>query len=139
MELQSHTRSEPGPGPAPVLGPAPAPAPGSVLPGPSLPELAPGPGPWVRCMIAVMLRIGLGVSLMNGGLLGYLRAERGGPGGAYNLAWTTLLGPAAVATVLENDLLVPVVQIALGLALILGFFTVVSSVLAGFLIISGPI
>jgi hypothetical protein len=42
-------------------------------------------------------------------------------------------------TVLENDLLVPIFQIALGLALILGFFTVVSSVLAGFLIISGPI
>ena len=45
-------------------------------------------------MVAVMLRIGLGVSLLNGGLLGYLAARRGGS--ASGLSWTTLLGPAAV-------------------------------------------
>src|SRR3954463_11202886 len=95
------------------------------------------PRPWVRHTIAVLLRLGLGVSLLNGGLLGYLTARRGGS--ASGLAWTTLLGPAAVAGVLEQDLLVPFVQIAIGLALILGFFTVVTSVVAGFLILSGPI
>src|SRR4051812_1271684 len=81
------------------------------------------PRPWVRQTVAVLLRLGLGVSLLNGGLLGYLTARRGGP--ASGLGWTTLLGPAAVAGVLEHDLLVPFVQIGVGLALILGFFTVV--------------
>jgi hypothetical protein len=90
-------------------------------------------------MVAVQLRIGLGVSLLNGGLIGYLRAEREMGGSAFSLAWTTLLGPAAVAGLLENDLLVPIFQIALGLALVLGFFTQVCTVLAGFLILSGPI
>jgi hypothetical protein len=95
------------------------------------------PLPWVRQMIAVLLRLGLGITLLDGGLLGYVMARRGGQ--ASGLGWTTLLGPAAVAGVLENDLLVPFVQIAIGLALILGFFTVVSAILAGFLILSGPI
>jgi hypothetical protein len=89
-------------------------------------------------MIAVLLRVGLGVSLLNGGLIGYLTARRGGST-ASGLAWSTLLGPAAVAGVLENDLLVPLVQITVGLALILGFFTVVAAVVAGFLVLSGPI
>ncbi len=102
-------------------------------------EAADLPRPWVRAMVAVLLRIGLGVSLLNGGLLGYLRAQREAGGSASSLAWTTLLGPAAVAGLLENDLLVPIVQIALGLALVLGFFTQVCTVLAGFLILSGPI
>jgi hypothetical protein len=96
------------------------------------------PRPWVRRMVAVLLRIGLGVSLLNGGLIGYLSARHGGTP-ASRLAWTTMLGPAAVASALENDLLVPFVQIAIGLALILGFFTVASAVVAGFLIVSGPI
>jgi hypothetical protein len=89
-------------------------------------------------MVAFMLRIGLGVNLLNGGLLGYLTARRGGST-ASGLAWSTLLGPAAVAGVLEHDLLVPFVQIAIGLALILGFFTVIAAVVAGFLVLSGPI
>jgi hypothetical protein len=41
--------------------------------------------------------------------------------------------------VLERDLFIPYVQIAIGLALILGFFTVIATVVAGFLIVSGPI
>src|SRR4051794_3494630 len=94
-----------------------------------------GPSPWVRWMVAVLLRVGLGVTLLNGGLLGYLTTKRGGT--AYGVAWSTLLGPAAVAGVLENDLLVPFVQIAVGLALILGFFTLAAAVLAGLLILSG--
>jgi uncharacterized membrane protein YphA (DoxX/SURF4 family) len=88
-------------------------------------------------MVALLLRMGLGVSLLNGGLLGFLSARRGGA--ASSLAWSTMLGPAAVASVLQNDLLVPVVQIAIGLALILGFLTLIAAVLAGFLIVSGPI
>src|SRR3954464_7517133 len=83
------------------------------------------PRPWVRRMVALILRVGLGVCLLNGGLLGYLTAQRGGAS-ASGLVWSTLLGPSSVASVLEHDLLVPYVQIALGLALILGFFTVVS-------------
>src|SRR3954471_5218765 len=97
-----------------------------------------GPVPWVRKLIAVLLRVGLGVCLLNGGLLGYIAARRGG-NSASSLVWSTLLGPSAVASVLEHDLLVPFVQIALGLALILGFFTVASAVLSGFLVVSGPI
>src|SRR3954469_23620556 len=97
-----------------------------------------GPGPRVREMIAVLLRVGLGVCLLNGGLLGYIAARRGG-NSASSLVWSTLLGPSSVASVLEHDLLVPFVQIALGLALILGLFTVASAVLSGFLIVSGPI
>jgi hypothetical protein len=89
-------------------------------------------------MVALILRVGLGVCLLNGGLLGYLTAQRGGAS-ASGLVWSTLLGPSSVASVLEHDMLVPYVQIALGLALILGFFTVVSAVLAGFLVLSGPI
>src|SRR4051794_39537919 len=87
------------------------------------------PRPWVRHMVAVLLRMGLGVSLLNGGLLGYMVARQGGASSS-GLAWTTLLGPAAVAGVLEHDLLVPFAQIAIGLALILGFFTAISAVLA---------
>jgi hypothetical protein len=90
-------------------------------------------------MVAVLLRLGLGVSLLNGGLLGYQAAQRGGVSTASSLASTTLLGPAAVAGVLENDLLMPICQIALGLALILGFFTVAASVLAGLVVLAGPI
>src|SRR3954468_15730547 len=97
-----------------------------------------GPVPWVRKMIAVLLRVGLGVCLLNGGLLGYIAARRGG-NSATSLVWSTLLGPSSVASVLEHDLLVPFVQMALGLALILGFFTVASAVLSGFLVVSGPI
>jgi hypothetical protein len=88
-------------------------------------------------MVTVLLRLGLGVSLLNGGLIGYLAARRGGP--AYGVAWSTLLGPAAVAGILGNDVLVPFCQIAIGLALVLGFFTVAASVLAGLLVLSGPI
>jgi hypothetical protein len=90
-------------------------------------------------MVAVLLRVGLGVNLLNGGLLGYLAARRGGGGIGSSLAWSTLLGPAAVAGVLEHDLLVPFVQVTVGLALILGFLTVVAAVAAGFLVLSGPI
>src|SRR3954453_22999699 len=97
-----------------------------------------GPRPWVRRVVALILRVGLGVCLLNGGLLGYLTAQRGGAS-ASGLVWSPLLGPSSVASVLEHDLLVPFVQIALGLALILGFFTVASAVLSGFLVISGPI
>jgi hypothetical protein len=106
---------------------------------PPVPVESISPPPWVRWMIAVLLRLGLGVILLNGGLLGYQAAQRGGVSSASSLASTTLLGPAAVAGVLENDLLVPIFQIALGLALILGFFTVASSVVAGFFVLSGPI
>src|SRR4051794_10049080 len=97
-----------------------------------------GPRPWVRRIVALILRVGLGVCLLNGGLLGYLTAQRGGAS-ASGLVWSTLLGPSAVASVLQHDMLVPYVQIALGLALILGFFTVPSAILAGFLVLSGPI
>ena len=97
----------------------------------------PGPPPWVRWMVALLLRMGLGVSLLNGGLLGFLSARRGGRPPA-------LPGPPCSdrrpwRARFENDLLVPFVQIAIGLALILGFFTVIAAVLAGFLIVSGPI
>jgi hypothetical protein len=88
-------------------------------------------------MVALLLRMGLGVSLLNGGLLGFLSARRGGA--ASGLAWSTMLGPAAVAGALQNDLLVSFVQIAIGLALVLGFFTLIAAVLAGFLIVSGPL
>src|SRR5438309_7477543 len=101
MEPLSHNRSESAPSPDRIAAPR----------------------PWIRGMVAVLLRVGLGVSLLNGGLLGYLTARRGGTTAA-GLAWSTLLGPASVAAVLEHDLLVPYAQIALGLALILGFFTV---------------
>jgi hypothetical protein len=93
----------------------------------------------VRSVIAVLLRLGLGVSLLNGGLMGYQIAQYGTGGSSSSLAWSTLLGPGAVASALEHDLLVPIVQIALGLALILGFFTVVSTILAGLLVLSAPI
>jgi hypothetical protein len=116
------TREQPDP-----AGPAPA--------APVPPATA--PPPWARATVALLLRLGLGVSLLNGGLIGYLAARRGGT--AYGVAWSTLLGPAAVAGILENDILVPFCQIAIGLALVLGFFTVIATVLAGLLIVSGPI
>jgi uncharacterized membrane protein YphA (DoxX/SURF4 family) len=87
-------------------------------------------------MVAVLLRLGLGASLLNGGLLGYLASQRGAAPG---LAWSTLLGPAFVAAVLQRDVLVPLVQIGLGMALILGFFTRIAAVGAGFLVLAGPI
>jgi hypothetical protein len=84
-----------------------------------------------------LLRLGLGVSLLNGGLMGYQVAQHGTS--PSTLAWSALLGPGAVASALEHDLLVPIVQIAVGLALILGFFTVIATVAAGLLVLSAPI
>jgi uncharacterized membrane protein YphA (DoxX/SURF4 family) len=88
-------------------------------------------------MVAVLLRLGLGINLLNGGLIGYLAVRQGVT--ASGVSWSTILGPAAVAGALHNDLLVPVFQIAIGLALVLGFFTPIAAVLAGILVLAGPV
>jgi hypothetical protein len=128
MQQHSVTSSETAPAEA-----APTPLPAAP------PRAAAGPAPWVRATVAVLLRLGLGVSLLNGGLMGYQVAQNGTGGSGSTLAWSTLLGPGAVASALEHDLLVPVVQIAIGLALILGFFTVLTTIAAGLLVLSAPI
>jgi uncharacterized membrane protein YphA (DoxX/SURF4 family) len=88
------------------------------------------PGPQIRHLIVFLLRAGLGMSLLNAGLFGYLGRGRGG---------VAVLGglpiPAPSEPVSE---LLPIAQIALGLALIFGLFTTVAALAAGLLFLLAP-
>jgi uncharacterized membrane protein YphA (DoxX/SURF4 family) len=73
----------------------------------------------VRSLAVLLLRCGLGVNLLNSGLIGYMIMRNGAPG--------------------STTYLVPYVQIFLGIALILGLFTTVAAVGAGLLMIVQPL
>jgi uncharacterized membrane protein YphA (DoxX/SURF4 family) len=80
------------------------------------------PGPRTRSLIALVLRLGLGIHLLNVGLTGFLflTMQGGGPPGR-----------AGVYPGTEGSLMyLPYLQIVIGLALVLGFLTNVAAALA---------
>ncbi len=95
--------------------------------------LGPDPGRAIRRWVAFLLRMGVGLSLLGSGLVGYFGAQNGMVG-----ARPWLQSPSA--SMLEPFLLgLPYVAIGLGLALILGFLTKVASIAAGFFSLLVPI
>ncbi len=91
------------------------------------------PGPSVRRWVALLLRLGIGLSLLNTGLAGYIGAARGGPGMNAGMPGIAPPGMEALFSAL------PYVTIALGLALILGFLTTASAVASGFYSLMTPL
>src|SRR5262245_30067472 len=101
------------------------------------PPLAPtppahDPGPRVRSLVALILRTGLGLQLLNSGLTGFLYVNMGrnlrpGMGGAFERFG---ISPGSE----EMFRAVPYVQIVIGLALLLGFMTTLAATLAALLV-----
>ena len=84
------------------------------------------PGRTIRIWVTLLLRIGIGLSLLSTGLAGYFGLRAGGNG------WR-LYGPGASMAMLDPVMSsLPYVAIGLGLALILGFLTTASAIGAGF-------
>ena len=81
------------------------------------------PGPRTRSLIALVLRLGLGIHLLNVGLTGFLFLTMQGGGGPP--------GRSGVYPGTEGALMyLPYLQIVIGLALVLGFLTNVAAGLA---------
>src|SRR5438270_9364572 len=90
--------------------------------------------------LAFILRVGLGLSLLNHGLLGYVfQSQMGGGVGAnpYTQMYAQVLGIIPGTEALHQAL--PYAQIAVGLALILGFMTTPAAVAAATLILFTPL
>src|SRR3954447_2205803 len=86
----------------------------------------PDPGHGIRVMVALLLRFGIGISLLNTGLIGYMNVRVPGAG-------MSMPVPSAGFTGLDPLMsAIPYLAIGLGLALILGFLTTPTSVAAGF-------
>jgi hypothetical protein len=88
--------------------------------------LGPDPGRSIRIWVALLLRLGLGLSLLSTGLSGYfgLRAGGGMAGGPW--------GGGPSLSMLDPFMSgLPYLAIGLGLALILGFLTTASAIGAG--------
>ncbi len=77
----------------------------------------PWPSPKLLSLIALILRLSLGLSLLSQGLMGYFAPTRGAGSPLLNLPFTV-------------QQIVPVAQISIGLALCLGFLTVVAALAA---------
>jgi uncharacterized membrane protein YphA (DoxX/SURF4 family) len=85
-------------------------------------QFGPDPGRSLRVWVTLLLRFGIGLSLLSTGLAGYFGASTGfaAPGrNSFSMIDPFLSG-------------LPYVAIALGLALVLGFLTTASSIAAGF-------
>lgn len=85
-------------------------------------QLGPDPGRTIRVWVTLLLRLGIGLSLLGSGLAGYFGA-------------TAALGPAGRSSVPMLDPFLsglPYLAIVIGLALILGFLTTASAIAAGF-------
>ena len=91
------------------------------------------PARTIRCSVAMLLRLGIGLSLLSTGLAGYFGASR--PGGGIGL-WGQSLPLHSLDPFLA---MIPYLSIGLGLALILGFMTTISAIAAGFFSLAGPI
>lgn len=79
--------------------------------------------PRIKDLVVVLLRAGLGVHLLNDGVLAYLRLRA--------------FGPAVNVQNIHSAL--PVLQIVLGLAVILGIFTTAATLAAGLFILANPL
>ncbi len=82
----------------------------------------PDPGPIIRCWVAMVLRVGVGLSLLNIGIAGYM-ATQPGPGGPGLMVINTNF--PAITPFIGG---LPYAAIALGLALILGFLTTFTAI-----------
>jgi uncharacterized membrane protein YphA (DoxX/SURF4 family) len=90
--------------------------------------------------LAFILRVGLGLSLLNHGLLGYIFQSQmgGGVGGnPYTQAYAQMLNIGPGTEPFHQVL--PYAQIAVGMALILGFMTTPAAVAAGIVILLTPL
>jgi uncharacterized membrane protein YphA (DoxX/SURF4 family) len=88
--------------------------------------LGPDPGPGIRVLVALLLRFGIGLTLLNTGLDAYMNVR--GPGGGM----TTTIANVSFAGLDPLMAAIPYLAIGLGLALILGFLTTPTAVAAGF-------
>lgn len=94
------------------------------------------PSPFTLGVIALILRLGLGLGLLETGLIGFLSSRTGGR--PFNPMFMNAGGGILPAGDVYQQLL-PYAQIALGLALALGFFTGFAAAAAAFLMILQPL
>ncbi len=105
--------------------------PATAAPLPNL--LGPDPGPTIRCSVAMLLRMGIGLGLLNSGLSSYFGLpQAGGPGGPFP-------GNGTTGGLVPFFGAVPYIEIGLGLALVLGFLTTASSIASGFFALAAPL
>jgi uncharacterized membrane protein YphA (DoxX/SURF4 family) len=91
------------------------------------------PGPRVRSLIALILRLGLGLQVLNAGLTGYLHMTMPmGPGRFGNSSFIRLGVYPGSEGIYQ---FVPYAQIVVGLALMLGFLTAAAAAAAGAVIL----
>ena len=95
--------------------------------------LGPDPGRTIRCWVALLLRMGIGLSLLGSGLAGYFGSQR--PGGGIGV-WGQNLSFPALDPFFSA---LPYIAIGLGLALILGFLTTAAAIASGFFSLLMPI
>src|ERR1700733_7296776 len=96
--------------------------------------LGPDPGRTIRIWVTLLLRLGIGFSLLSTGLAGYYGLQAGG--GMGGGPW----GRGASLSMLDQFMSgLPYLAIGLGLALILGFLTTASAIGAGFFSLILPI
>jgi uncharacterized membrane protein YphA (DoxX/SURF4 family) len=96
----------------------------------------PEPSAMIRALVATLLRVGLGLNLLNTGLLGYM-AKNAGAG-----MFGGLPPGATIPIPSGSDVYYQIIscgQIAVGLALVLGFFTTLAALLAGASILIAPL
>jgi hypothetical protein len=86
----------------------------------------PDPGHGIRVMVALLLRFGIGISLLNTGLIGYMSGRGAGGTTAFSIPSASFTGIDPLMSA------IPYLSIGLGLALILGFLTTPTSVAVGF-------
>ncbi|WP_435009968.1 DoxX family membrane protein [Tundrisphaera lichenicola] len=95
--------------------------------------LGPDPGRGIRVLVALLLRLAIGITLLNTGLMSYLNARGAGMGlnSGINIVGFNGFDPLLTA--------IPYLSIGLGLALILGFLTTPTAVGAGFFTLLTPL
>jgi uncharacterized membrane protein YphA (DoxX/SURF4 family) len=86
----------------------------------------PDPGHGIRVLVALLLRFGIGISLLNYGLIGYMNVRLPGSGMGVPVPSSSFTGLDPLISA------IPYLAIGLGLALILGFLTTPTSVAAAF-------
>lgn len=100
---------------------------------------AAGPSPALRSAIAFVLRVSLGLGLLNVGLLTYMANRTGAIPGMRGMGGmpATPVVPGNLG-MMDVSQVVPYLQIAIGLALVLGFFTTYAAVAAGLVSLLDP-
>lgn len=99
--------------------------------------LGPDPGRSLRIWVALLLRLGIGLSLLSTGLSGYFGLQAGGMRMGGGGPWGGGIPSLSVLDPFVSGL--PYLAIGLGLALILGFLTTASAIGAGFFNLIMPV